>query len=113
MILDGKWELYESMPMDTTEFFQGFDNEALKEKVTGIQVSLFVAADGDTLLGLGIESLTLSSQEKEQLHRHFTNRYDLKELGLALVRQHQERTGTVTPEPLSRPEKKRHHGEER
>ena len=113
MILDGKWELYESMPLDTAEFFQGFDNEALKEKVTGIQVSLFVADDGDTLLGLGIESPTLSSQEKEQLHRHFTNRYDLKELGLAMVRQHEKRTGTIVPEPLSRTHKKHRREKER
>lgn len=113
MILDGKWELYESMPLDTDDFFQGFDNDALKEKVTGIQISLFVAEDGDTLLALGMETPTLSSQEKEQLHCHFTSRYDLKELGKRLVRQHEKRMGTIIPEPLSRTHKKNRKEKER
>ena len=114
MIVNGKFEFYESMSLDIAEFFQGLNNEVLKEKIVGIDVSLFVATDGDTMLKLGIDSpMLLSSPEKEQLQHHFLNNYDCPELRRKLIRQHEEQARKMKWRMFSRARKKRSHEKER
>ena len=56
----------EPLILNKEEFFEGFDNPSLQEKVVGIKIALLQNDNGEIGLGLGIEAPPLHSREIEE-----------------------------------------------
>ena len=57
----------EPLILNKEEFFEGFDNPSLQEKVVGIKIALLQDDNGEIGLGLGIEAPPLHSREIEEI----------------------------------------------
>lgn len=64
----------EPMILNKEEFFEGFDNPSLQEKVVGIKIALLQDDNGEIGLGLGIEAPPLHSREIEEINRFFAKK---------------------------------------
>ena len=70
----------EPLILNKEEFFEGFDNPSLQEKVVGIKIALLQNDNGEIGLGLGIEAPPLHSREIEEINRFFAKKYNVGEM---------------------------------
>lgn len=76
--------------MNKEEFFEGFDNPSLQEKVVGIKIALLQDDNGEIGLGLGIEAPPLHSGEIEEINRFFAKKYNADEMMQKLLQHYQD-----------------------
>ena len=64
----------EPLILNKEEFFEGFDNPSIQEKVVGVKIALLQNDNGEIGLGLGIEAPPLHSREIEEINRFFAKK---------------------------------------
>ena len=80
----------EPLILNKEEFFEGFDNPSLQEKVVGIKIALLQNDNGEIGLGLGIEAPPLHSREIEEINRFFAKKYNAGEMMQKLLQHYQD-----------------------
>lgn len=98
--------------LNKEEFFEGFDNPSIQEKVIGVKIALFEKDNGELSLGLGIEAPLLVPREIRKINRFFESKYNVDEMIEKLIRHYREQDSRETADKgrtASRPP----HGEER
>ncbi len=80
----------EPLILNKEEFFEGFDNPSLQEKVVGIKIALLQNDNGEIGLGLGIEAPPLHSSEIEEINRFFCEKYNVDEMIQKLLQHYRD-----------------------
>ena len=80
----------EPLILNKEEFFEGFDNPSLQEKVVGVKIALLQNDNGEIGLGLGIEAPPLHSREIEEINRFFAKKYNVDEMIQKLLQHYQD-----------------------
>ena len=80
----------EPLILNKEEFFEGFDNPSLQEKVVGVKIALLQNDNGEIGLGLGIEAPPLHSREIEEINRFFAKKYNANEMMQKLLQHYQD-----------------------
>ena len=86
----------EPLILNKEEFFEGFDNPSLQEKVVGIKIALLQDDNGEIGLGLGIEAPPLHSREIEEINRFFAKKYNAGEMMQKLLQHYQDQRSQNT-----------------
>ena len=99
-------EFIQPVFINKDEFFIGFDDMTIQEKVKDVQVAI-IHKDGDIYLGLGIAGPDLTQSELSKIHLFFEEKYKVKELLSLTISNHEKNRNTAqhTKKKRSDPER--------
>lgn len=86
-------EFIQPVFINKDEFFIGFDDMTIQEKVKDVQVAI-IHKDGDIYVGFGITGSNLTQSELSKIHRFF-EKYMVKELLSRTISGHEKNRNTA------------------